>query len=136
VQWSDLPLKPTPRMLRQFALLWILFFGALAVASWYRGADSVRTLILGSVAVAGFVGYIAPAAIRPIFVAWLVLAFPIGWAVSRLVLGVLFFLVFTPVALLFRLIGRDVLRLTRSSGDSYWSPKEIRGDATGYFRQF
>ena len=46
----------------------------------------------------GPAGLLFPRAVRPIFVTWLTLAFPIGWVISRLVLMLLYWGVMTPVA--------------------------------------
>jgi len=66
----------------------------------------------------------------------MVAAFPIGWVVSRLILSTLFFGIFTPVAFVFRLVGRDALqRYRRPQQDSCWIPKATATDPRSYFRQ-
>ncbi len=73
---------------------------------------------------------------RPIYIGWMIAAFPIGWAISRLVFTVVFYGVFTPVALWFRATGRDVLHLGRAhGGGSYWTPKPRATRVEQYFRQ-
>jgi hypothetical protein len=95
-------------------------------------------LILGGVAVVGGVaGLIWPQSLRYVYVGWMVLAFPIGWTVSQLLLLCMYYGVFTPVALIFRLIGRDALaRGLRPEVATYWEPKPAAADVRGYFRQF
>jgi hypothetical protein len=137
MQWSDLPLRPTTRTLRQFALLWIVFFSG--AAAW-QGLAQQRTLLGGTLAVlawtVGPIGVCWPEAVRPIYVGWMIAAFPIGWLISRLVLGVLFYGLFTPLALVFRLAGRDRLALQPNPGsETYWSAKH-QGDAQRYFRPY
>jgi hypothetical protein len=45
--------------------------------------------------------------------------------------------VFTPVALAFRVVGRDALRLRpRPDLPTHWLPKPRVADAASYFRQF
>ena len=67
----------------------------------------------------------------------MVLAFPIGWTVSQVMLALMFFGLFMPIGLVFRLIGRDPLRRTRPSGrESYWDPKPTPTDLRRYFKQF
>src|SRR6185436_11479266 len=104
----DSPFNPTPRMLRQFGGIWIAFFGAMAAwQNFHHGRHGVA-LVLGVLAVTvGPLGIAVPRLIRPVFVGWMTLVYPIGWVVSRLVLGVLFYGLFTPVALLLRAIARD-----------------------------
>jgi hypothetical protein len=137
MQWSDLPLKPSLRTLRQFGGLCVVFFGGLAAWNLFAHADSRTAAILGVLAaVAGLLGLVAPGVLRPIFVGALIVAFPIGWVVSRVILVVLFVLAITPVGLLFRMRGRDVLGLRRRATESYWVPKAGASDLNSYFRQF
>jgi hypothetical protein len=66
----------------------------------------------------------------------MIAAFPIGWTVSRVMLAVLFYGVFTPVAIVFRVIGRDLLGLRhRGSVETYWTVKPGVTDPRDYFRQ-
>jgi hypothetical protein len=131
-------LAPDDRMLRQFAALWIAFFAAVAVAQEFYHHRHVLALVLGTLAATvGPMGLVWPRAIKPIFVGWIVLAFPIGWTISHAILGILFYLMFSPVALLFRIIGRDALALKpRRNLASYWSLKRKPKDKSQYLRQF
>lgn len=137
MRWSDLQLNPSRRMLREFSMLWIVFFGAVALWQWF-GRDH-HTLAVVSATLAGTlgpIGLVAPTMMRPIYVAWLVAAFPIGWLVSRILLAILFFGVATPLAVWFRWRGRDVLTLKRRDIQSYWTAKPPANGPASYFRQF
>jgi Saxitoxin biosynthesis operon protein SxtJ len=138
MHWSDLPLNPPPRTLRQFAGLWIVFFSGVAAYQYFaRQHETVAAIAALAAVTIGPLGVVAPAAIRPIFVAWLVLTFPIGWMISRLTLLVMFFGLITPIALFFRLRGRDALNLRpKPAADTYWVPKPGPTDASSYFRQY
>ena len=138
MQWSDVSFTPTSRVLRQFALLVLVVFGSLA--AWYgivRDEPGLATGFGVAAAVIGPLGLIAPSAIRPIFVAWMIIAFPIGWTVSRVLLALIYYGLFTPLALAFRLVGRDRLgRRHRPRLDTYWSSKSQPTGMHSYFRQF
>jgi hypothetical protein len=137
MQWSDLPLSPTERLLRQFAGLWIAFFGGLAAWHWRLGHTGRATVFGTLAATVGPLGLLFPRAIKPVFVGWLVAAYPIGWLVTRVALLVLFYGVITPVGLIFRLTGRDSLGLRRRpERETYWTPKTMETDFSRYFRQF
>ena len=137
MHWADLPLNPSRRMLRQFALLWIVFFGALAAWQWFGRDRHTLAAVYGILAITlGPMGVAVPSMLRPIYITWLVAAFPIGWVVSRVLLALLFFGVATPLATLFRWRGRDALRLRRREVDSYWTVKSPPGGPASYFRQF
>ena len=82
-------------------------------------------------------GVVWPRAIKPVFVGWMVLAYPIGWTVSRIVLSIIFYGLFTPVACVFRIMGRDALGLRmQPAATSYWRAKPSTTDKSRYLRQF
>lgn len=137
MQWSDVVAAPSPKVLRQFAVLCLIFFGGLYVIGWWRGGPSTVTAAIAGVGVlVGLVGVVSPGAIRWVYSGWMIAVFPIGWTVSRLILGALFYLVFTPVGLVFRMIKRDVLHLRPQDTSSHWSPKPRAVSSDQYFRQF
>jgi hypothetical protein len=124
------------RMLRQFAVLWLLVWSGLAVWQWSHG-HSTWAMVLGAVALAfGPIGLVKPEAIRPVFAALTALTRPIGIVMTRVVLAVAYYLLFTPLALIFRLIGRDALsRKRRTDVRTYWSPRTDTQEPRRYLRQ-
>lgn len=137
MKWSDLPLQPTQRTLRQFGGLCLVFFGGLAIWQWLVRDNLVSAGILSGLAlVLGIVGLVRPTALRLLFVAWMIAAFPIGWVISHILLLIVYYGVFTPIGLAFRVIGRDPLELRRRDVSSYWTPKPQVADLHRYFRQF
>ncbi|MCB0421204.1 MAG: hypothetical protein KDD61_09410 [Bdellovibrionales bacterium] len=54
---------------------------------------------------------------------WMKLAHYMGTINTFLLLFLLFFLVFTPISLFFKLIRRDALRLRWKGQSSYWVPR-------------
>jgi hypothetical protein len=77
--------------------------------------------------------------LRAARVAYLVLtiaAMPIGVVASFVLLGAFYFLVLTPIALFFRLIGRDSLhRSFDRAAESYWVPHKPPANLERYFHQ-
>lgn len=79
---------------------------------------------------------ISPRAARIVYVVLSAVGMPIGFVVSFILLAAFYFLLLTPLALLFRLIGRDALnrRFERDS-DSYWTPRKPAASLDRYFHQ-
>lgn len=137
MQWSDVTKAPSPKMLRQFAGLWLVVFGAMAAWRIWTGHGGAPAYGLAAAAVVvGVAGLLWPAVVRPIYSAWMVIAFPIGWTVSHLALGVVFYVVFTLVGVVFKLMGRDALRLRRGQHESYWMGKSAARSGEDYLRQY
>jgi len=136
MQWSDIQFNPSEKTLRQFGGLFLIVFGVLAIFEALVRHHPRLALVYGALSlVLGPLGLIRPAALRPIWVAWSVVAFPIGWAVSMVFLAMLFYGLFTPIALVFRMMGRDPLTLRPAKVRSYWRPKVAARDKRQYFRQ-
>lgn len=65
-----------------------------------------------------------PTALNPLRRLWMKLAEILGWINSRIILSILFFLVFTPMAFLLRLFRWDPLHLRPSKAATYWQEGE------------
>jgi hypothetical protein len=138
MQWSDIPLNPSRRTLAQFAALLCGFSVAAAIVQGVKGHDAGALGLAAVALVSALVGGLRPGLLRPVFVGWMVLAFPVGWTVSRIMLALLFYAVFTPLGLVFRALRRDPLMLLQRSGggSTYWSEKRVEDEPRAYFRQF
>src|SRR5262249_9638530 len=138
MNWSDIPRNPSTRTLRQFAGLWVVFFGGLAAWHGLRRGETTAGCLLAALALTvGPAGLVWPRLLRPAFVGRLVPTLPVGWLVSRVALGLLFFGLFTPLALWFRVIGRDVLGLeARAEVPTYWKVKPPPVDSRSYFHPY
>lgn len=74
---------------------------------------------------------------RMIYVVLMAVTFPIGLVVSFTLLAIFYFLILTPLGLVFRLVGRDPLRRKfDSTTDSYWLRIREPESPEQYFRQF
>jgi hypothetical protein len=134
---------PDRKKLRQFSVVFLL--GMVAVGSalgLWRGAFegesswAVPVLLWALGLVVGLSGLVSPTLARPVYLAWMGLAFPIGWLTSHLFLGVVYLGLFTPLALLFRIIGRDPLQLRKRRASTYWIDRRDRPSSRRYFQQF
>lgn len=124
---------------RKFGLLFAVI--SLAFLAWgaYKGWRLVALGALGvAAAVFAALALAAPALLRPLNKAWFQLGLLMGRIVNPLVMGVLFFLLITPVAVVSRVFGRDVLRIRRRQVASYWVDREAdpTGQAEGFKHQF
>jgi len=130
-------LPASPRTLRQFAGLWLIFFCVLACWHGLFLGHSLRGAVLAAVAAGiGLPGLVFPGLLRPVYRAALLLAFPIGWLVSRLILAAIFLLVVTPIAFIFRILGRDALALKQPrEKPTFWVTKP-ESDIKRYFYQY
>jgi hypothetical protein len=130
--------EPTPRELRYFGLMLAVFLCAVGALARWKWQAVVAGWLLGFVGIGVAVAYYAlPSLRRPTFLVWHRLLLPVQRVISYLVLAVVYYLVFTPVGLLLRLLGRDSLgRSFEPRLSSYFVRRQIDLDPARYFRQF
>ncbi len=130
---------PTGRQLRVFGVSGLLASIAAALVPCFLWG--VALLWASVVLVAGVAIFlcslIAPGAARILYIGLALVAMPIGFVVSLILLAAFFFLLLTPLAVVFRLIGRDSLhRRFDADVTSYWVPHQAGADTERYFHQF
>lgn len=79
-----------------------------------------------------------PLTLQPAFRIWLKIAHFIGSVNTQILLTLLYYLVFTPFALVMRMFGRDAMQRKQQAAGTYWQSYEIAGlkDKTRYEKQF
>lgn len=125
---------PTDRQLRQFGVVSLF---VLPLIGWLWGAE--RTT-LGWLAVIGgviaMIGWVWPRGVKPMFAGLTLLTAPIGIVVGEIALVLIYFGVFLPIGIVFRLQGRDALQLsTDLKTTTYWRTRAAPRDAASYYRQ-
>ena len=130
--------NPANRRMQLLGLVFPTLFGATgwAVTSGFPLNNVLG--VLGGIGVLGALAiWAAPALGRQLYIGWMYAAQPAGWTISHVVLGIVYYLVLTPIGLLLRLAGRDPLqRRFDREATSYWIKREAPADAARYFRQF
>ena len=132
IQWN-----PSTKQLRQFAGIWFPAFCGLV--GWSIGQKTghwseveIGWVLAGLLSVGG---HVLPVLIRPIFVGLILLTFPIGWVVSHVLLGAIFYGIVMPIGIILRLTGHDPLQLKAPLGRSLWKSPTGKISPASYLRQ-
>jgi predicted membrane metal-binding protein len=107
---------------RSFGIVFFLFF--LIIATWPLLNDKDLRLWSLVISIIFFIlGILNSKILSPLNTIWFKLGLLLGKLVSPIVMGVIFFLVVTPIGLLMRILNKDLLNLNKSSNNSYWINK-------------
>jgi uncharacterized membrane protein len=100
----------TSKVLRQFGLMVGGMFLLIAFwpSVWRHEEVRLWAAIPGSLL--AVTGAIAPTLLRPAYQGWMVLGHAMGWVNTRIILGVLFYGVVTPMGMVMKIAGRDPMR--------------------------
>lgn len=122
--------RPSSSELRTFGLIVAGGFVLVGGISYYRNRLALEQpfaevcwLIAG---VLVLLALIAPPVLRPFFVVWSAIGHVLGWVNMRIILGLAFFGLVTPMGIVARLVRRhDPLQL-RTRKSSYWISRQGR----------
>lgn len=135
--------KPNRKELRQFGAIFMGGFVLIGLVKYLwpfeRLIDKNETLgvwLIGIGIVVGAIGLTGSRLALPLYWAWLGIAFVLGNIMSRVIITLIYFLIFTPMRFLSSLAGRDKLQLKKPQTNSYWSDISLPKDIEKYERQF
>ena len=146
-QMIEINLNPDDKTLRQFGWIALVGFGFIAAIAWFEklifafGLGDARQFVAGVFACLALYSVLFalvwPRGNIPIYVSLGILSYPIGFVLSHVIMGSLFYLLISPIGIIFRLMGRDPMeRRWDPAAESYWSDSVAARPKESYFKQF
>ena len=112
------------KAIRDFGILIGIILLIIAGILFYKERESYELIILLGIAFIGL-GLGMPIILKPFYSVWMYFAVVLGWLMTRLILGLLFYIVVSPIGLISRLFGKEFLELKNISFNrSYWNYKD------------
>jgi len=111
------------KAIRDFGILIGFILLIIAGILFYKERESYELIILLGIAFIGL-GLGMPIILKPFYLIWMYFAVVLGWFMTRLILGLLFYIIVSPIGLISRLFGKRFLDLKDSAlNSSYWKYK-------------
>jgi hypothetical protein len=119
---------------RKFGWFFAFVFLVFAAYAYWKAWDTVAVVALILCLLFVLLALLAPQILAPLNRLWYGFGLLLGKIVSPIVLGIIFFVLITPVSLLTRLFGRDELKLKKRSVQSYWVERSPPGPPSDSFK--
>lgn len=116
---------------RTFGLVFGAALAIIGIWPMIRHGQPPRFWALGASAVFLGLAVFAQERLAPLNRLWFKLGLALHSVVSPLIMGLLFYGAVTPMGLIMRFTGKDLLRLRRNNEASYWIRREPAGPASG-----
>ena len=120
---------------KKFAIGVAIILSVVATVQWYLDV-TIYPYVFISAFIILLLGLLIPVVIKPLFIVFSYLGFVLGWIMTRVILSLLFYLVFTPISLILKLTGKHLLDTSIAKNqESYWidRPDEQEIDFTKQF---
>ena len=116
-------MKPKIGSNRSFGIVFFIVF--LIISLWpLLNSNEIRIWSLIVSIIFLTLGLINSKALTPLNKLWFKFGIFLGNIISPIVMGIIYFAVVTPIALLLKIINKDVLSLKKTKNGSYWKNKE------------
>ena len=107
---------------RSFGIVFFVVFLIIATYPLING-DELRLWSLIISIVFLFLGLVNSKILNPLNKLWFKFGIFLGKVISPLIMGIIFFLVVTPIGILMRLLNKDLLNLKFNNSSTYWIEK-------------
>lgn len=116
--------QPKKNDLKNFALIWSLIFLTISLIPLFNG-NEIRVWALSAAFVFGGIAFTKPSFLSTFYNVWIKIGEFMGNIISKVIIVILFYGIFTPIALILKLLGKDLLgkKLDQKS-TSYWIKRE------------
>jgi hypothetical protein len=122
-----MPEPKSTKDLRSFGLIVGAGFAVIGLWPLLRHGEPYRTWALSIAVPLALAAVVFPRILRYPYRVWMLIGHCLGWLNTRIIMTVLFYGVFTPAALVMRLIGRDAMtRRLDASARTYRVAKPAR----------
>ena len=121
---------------KKFGYFFTFLFALVTTYFFVKGIEAWAYFFLIIVVIFFIITITKAEILLPLNKIWMRFGLVLGLIVSPLVLGLIFFCIFTPLAFLMRLSGRDELRLKIKNKTSHWIPRDELRQGDFFRRQF
>ena len=108
---------------RSFGILFFIVF--LGIGLWpLKNNNDPNYIFLGLSSIFLILGIINSKLLNPLNKAWVKFGEILGMIIAPIVMGLVYFIILTPISLLVRLFGKDLLKLKKNKSSTYWIKRE------------
>jgi hypothetical protein len=117
-------MKANVKELRKFSIILFLGFGVIGLLVFWRKGEA--GLVLGEIGLAFLLcGLTLPKLLVYPYKGWITLSLILGFLMSHLILSLMYYLLFTPIGIVMRMLGKDFLsKQFDKNGKTYWIKSE------------
>tara|TARA_S200000501_G_scaffold355235_1_gene376671 strand:- start:722 stop:1090 length:369 start_codon:yes stop_codon:yes gene_type:complete len=108
---------------RSFGILFFIVF--LIIGLWpLKNSNDINFIFIVISIIFLILGIINSRLLNPLNKVWVKFGEILGMIIAPIIMGIVYFVILTPISLLIRLFGKDLLKLKNNKSPSYWIKRE------------
>lgn len=129
-------IQATRKNLKSFGLILGGILLAIAATGWWKGKPTYPYWLSAGLPIF-MIAVFYPLILGPLYKAWMTVAMIIGWVLTRAILTVLFYAIITPLGIINRLAGKNILAdKPGNQSTTYWIKRTTKRPKEQYENQF
>ena len=131
MKFSDIKLPSN----RKFGFFFTVIFTIISIYLFFYDNYNTAYIFLVISVIFFVITILKAELLLPLNKLWMRFGFILGLIINPVILGIIYFLVFTPTGLMMRLFKRDELRIKLKKRNSYWKLRSKRDVNIDLFKQ-
>lgn len=131
--------RSTKKEIRTWALVMAAILVVVGVVQFFLWGHVKTATVFWTLSALFFLsGIILPTVLRPLYFLWLKFAASLAWVNTRLLIGIIFFLIFSPIGIILRILRKDLIKQSwDAQASSYWIKRPDEPfDSSRYEKQY
>ncbi len=126
------------KQIRTFGLGLAVILSIFAVLNFFKGHQTVAVTLLIFGTVSAVLAILCQPLLKPVYIVFIKIAHVLGWINTRILLGLIFYVIITPIGFILKIFGKDLLdRKIELDKQSYWIKREnVATEKSRYEKQF
>ena len=132
-------MKPSDTKLpsnKTFGYFFSFVFIIVALYFYYLKNQNIGYILTITAALLIIITFVRASLLQPLNKLWIRFGILLGKIINPIILGIIFFGIFTPYSIIMKIMGRDELRLKRIHNNSYWIIRRKSSPQTDFKKQF
>ena len=121
---------------KKFGLFFSIIFFLVFLYLYFFSQNSSGFFFLIAAVLFFTVSIFKPIVLKPLNISWMYFGFALGRIFNPIILGVLFFLIVTPIGLIMKIIQRDELKIKKKKLSSFWIIANKTNNKSNFEKQF
>lgn len=122
---------------KNFGFFVVIILFITSIVFYYNDKHTISIILITVGSIAFAISLLFPKILYPFNKLWMLFGWLIGLVITPIIMGIIFFLIFTPISVFMKLVGRDELALKNTNKHSFWRNRIYKKEInSSFYKQY